>query len=135
VSAADADTAIAVSVVPGQSHDAPQLKGMLDQAAERVSAMKQVVGDKGFDGAEQRQACLDHGAKPVIPHRSNTKEPTRLNQTAYRARNEIERLLGKAKEFRRIATRYEKLKRTFCGLIHLVLGFLRVRRTINVNTA
>ena len=46
----------------------------------------------------------------------------------------MERLIGKAKQFRRIATRYDKLKTTYLGLLHLVFGFIRLRRVSNVNT-
>jgi transposase len=135
VTAADEDTAITVDVVPGQEHDAPHLEAMLDRTAMRVADVEQVVGDKGFDGAPQREACTARGATPVIPHRSNKKERGRLNRKAYRERNMIERLFGKLKEFRRVATRYEKLKQTFLGIIHLALGFIRLKRTAKVNTA
>jgi transposase len=47
----------------------------------------------------------------------------------------IERWFAKLKEFRRVATRYEKLKQTFLGMIHLALGFIRLRAKVNVNTA
>jgi transposase len=56
---------------------------------------------------------------------------------AYRERNRVERLFGKVKQFRRVATRYEKLKGTYLGMIHLALGFIRLRRlrpSRNVNT-
>jgi hypothetical protein len=44
-------------------------------------------------------------------------------------------LFGKLKQFRRVATRYEKLKQTFLGVLHLALGFIRLRKlTSNVNT-
>lgn len=43
-------------------------------------------------------------------------------------------MLGKAKQFRRFATRYEKLKVTFLGVVHLALGFVRLRRASIVNT-
>ena len=45
----------------------------------------------------------------------------------------MERLFGKAKQFRRVATRYEKLKVTYLGMLHLVLGFIRLRKQRNVN--
>lgn len=128
LTAADEDTAIAVDVVPGQAHEASQLGPMLDVTAARVPGMEEVVGDKGFDGERQRQACRDRGAKPVIPFKSCWAAPGQLNEKAYRARNRIERLLGKLKEFRRVATRYEKLKQTFLGIIHLALGFIRLKR-------
>ena len=131
LSAVDEDTAIAVEVVPGHAHDAPHLQPLLDKTAERVPDMQEVVGDKGFDGEPQRAACEAHGAKPVIPYRSNRKQPKRFNRKAYRERNKIERLFAKAKEFRRIATRYDKLKEMFLGMIHVVLGFIRLKRNVN----
>jgi transposase len=121
-------------VVPGQDHDAPHLGAILDQTAQRVQEIDQVVGDKGFDGEPQRQACRDHGATPVIPYKSNSTTKGRLNRRAYRHRNKVERLFGKLKEFRRVATRYDKLKQTYLGMIHLALGFIRLRQLANVNT-
>jgi transposase len=129
LTAADEDTAIAVEVVPGQTHEASRLGSILDATAERVPDMEEVVGDKGFDGEPQRQACRDHGAKAVIPYKANRKAAGRLNKKAYRQRNQVERLFGKLKEFRRVATRYEKLKETFLGMIHLALGFIRLKQT------
>jgi transposase len=92
---------------------------MLDKTAARVGATDQVVGDKGFDGERQREACRARGAAPVIPAKSNR----------------VERLFGKLKEFRRVATRYDKKKRMFLGWLHLVLGFIRLRARTNVNRA
>jgi transposase len=106
---------------------------MLDQTVARLPVINQVVGDKGFDGETQRQACSARGASPVIPYRSTTKTRKRVNRKAYAERNMIERLFGKAKEFRRVATRYEKLKQVFLGMLHLALGFIRLRSTMIVN--
>ena len=128
LTAADEDTAIAVDVVPGQTHEASHLELILEATATRVPDMEEVVGDKGFDGDGQRQTCRDHGAKPVIPFKLNRTTVGRFNKKAYRERNRIERLFGKLKEFRRVATRYEKLKQTFLGIIHLALGFIRLKR-------
>jgi transposase len=123
-----------VDVVAGHRHDAPLLDPLLGQAAARVGDMDQVVGDKGFDGGPQRQACRARGAEPVIPAKCNRLNPEPLDVPAYRERNRVERLIGKLKEFRRVATRYDKRKRMFLGWLHLVLGFIRLRTT-NVNTA
>lgn len=119
----------------GQRHDAPRLKPMVAATAARVGAIDQVVGDKGFDGAPQRRACRDHGAEPVIPARKNRVDPEPLDEAAYRERNRVERLFAEAKEFRRVATRYDKRKRMFLGWLHLVLGFIRLRAKTNVNRA
>lgn len=124
-----------MEVVAGNRHDAPRLKPMLAATAARVGAIDQVVGDKGFDGEPQRQACRDRGAEPVIPPRRNRVDPEPLDAAAYRERNRVERLFAKAKEFRRVATRYDKRKRVFLGWLHLVLGFIRLRAKTNVNRA
>lgn len=135
VTAADENTAIVVEVVPGQSADAPLLEPMLERTIERVPHFDEMVGDKGFDGDEQRLACIDRDVFPNIPNRANRKEPWAFMAEGYVERNRVERLLGKAKQFRRVATRYEKLKETFLGFIHLTLGFIRLRALANVNTA
>ncbi len=93
-----------------------------------------VGADKGFDGDPQRHACLDRGAFPNIPNERNRTDPWPFDPAGYRGRNKVERLFGKAKQFRRFATRYEKLRAMFLGVVHLVLGFLRLRRLATVNT-
>lgn len=135
VTAADENTALVVDVVAGPVNDAPLLEPMLERTIERVPHFDELVGDKGFDGDEQRLSCIDRDVFPNIPNRSNRREPWPFMPEGYRERNRIERLLGKAKQFRRIATRYEKLKETFLGIIHLALGFIRLKASVNVNTA
>jgi transposase len=108
---------------------------MLDAALRRVGAVDELVGDKGFDGDAQRMACIDRDVVPVIPNQTNRAEPWPFEPRPYRQRNRVERLFAKAKPFRRVATRYEKLKQTFLGVLHLALGFIRLRKlTTNVNT-
>ena len=135
VTAADEDTALAVDVVPGQDGDAPLLVPMLDRTLERVPVIDELVGDKGFDGDALREECLERDVNPNIPLKAN-RDPDKWAWYAegYKERNRVERLFGKAKQFRRVATRYEKLKATYLGLLHLVLGFIRLRRRTNVNT-
>jgi transposase len=133
VTAADEDTALAVDVLPGQAGDAPQLHRMLDRTEERVP-VEEVVGDKAFDGDAPRAGCLDRGIHTVIPNKANRVDPWPFDEVAYRERNRIERLFAKLKQFRRVATRYEKLKVTFLGMVHLALGFIRLRKSVNVNT-
>jgi transposase len=135
VIAADEDTALAVDVVPGQAGEAPRLVPLLERALGRVGYIDEVVGDKAFDGDRLREQCLERDVNPNIPLKSN-RDPQRWawDRDGYRERNRVERLFGKAKQFRRIATRYEKLKVTYLGLLHLTLGFIRLRRQTNVNT-
>ena len=135
VTAADEDTALAVDVVPGQAGDAPLFVPMLDRTLERVEGIDEMVGDKAFDGDELRRECLERDVNPNIPLKANRDpESWAFDADGYKERNRVERLFGKVKQFRRIATRYEKLKATYLGLLHLVLGFIRLRRRTNVNT-
>ncbi len=136
VTAADEDSVIAVDVVPGQAGDAPLLVPMLDKTLDRVPAVDEVVGDKAFDGDRLREQCLDRDVNPNIPLKAN-RDPERwaFDEAGYRERNRVERLFAKLKQFRRVATRYEKLKVTYLGLLHLTLGFIRLRKQANVNTA
>ena len=88
---------------------------------------KQAVADKGYDSAEIRGALMADGMKPVIPSRSNSVDPVRLNRKAYRERNRIERLISKLKQFRRVATRYDKLAVTFMAFVHITSALIMCR--------
>ena len=135
MTAADEDTALAVDVVPGQAHDAPLLERMLDRTMERQPVIDELMGDKGFDGDGQRSACIGRDVFANIPNKRNRIDPWPFFAEDYVERNRVERLFAKLKQFRRVATRYDKLKETFLGFIHLTLGFIRLRSAVNVNTA
>ena len=79
-----------------------------------------VIADKGFD-ADQR--VLDPlkraGKKVVIPPKANRKERREYDQELYKERHLIENFFAKLKQFRAIATRYDKTARNFLAAIHL----------------
>ena len=133
LTASDEDTALAVDVIPGHAGDAPQMHRMLDRTLDRV-VVDEVVADKAYDGDALRAGCVDRGVGTVIPNKVNRVDPWPFDPAAYRDRNKVERLFGKLKGFRRVATRYDKLKRTFLGFLHLALGFIRLKRLESVNT-
>lgn len=133
--ATDEDTVVAVDIVPGQASDAPLLEPMLKATCERLPVVDELVGDKAFDGDPQRQACVDRNVFPNVPNKKNRLDPWPFMPDGYRQRNKVERLFAKAKQFRRFATRYEKLRAMFLGVVHLVFGFIRLRKLNNVNTA
>jgi transposase len=113
---------------------------VLAEAKGALGRIDEVLGDKGFDSDEIRSACLEeHDALPVIPNRSNRKDPWPWDDEMkgiYKERNRVERAFSKAKQFRRFATRYEKLRERFLGLVRLVFGFIHVKKTaLSVNTA
>jgi len=82
-------------------------------------AMRALIADKGYDGDNLRAQIVDCGAKPVIPNKSNRVVVHPFNKRAYKGRNVIERCFCRLKDFRRIATRYDKLARNFLAAVHL----------------
>lgn len=84
---------------------------------EHATGMGSVIADKGYDAntlIEQIQAA---GAEAIIPPRSNRKTPRSYDTHRYRARNLVERFFNQLKQFRRIATRYEKLAKHFAAMV------------------
>jgi len=77
------------------------------------------MGDKGYDGDSLRQDLLIHGILPVIPPKSNRKDPPSCDYHAYRDRNRIERMFNRLKQSRRIATRFDKTIISFMGFLNL----------------
>ena len=77
-----------------------------------------VVADRGYASDTIRTQLWDMGAKPVIPAKAN-EAPVRCPDFIYKHRNEVERLWGRLKERRAVATRYEKLAQSFMGVLSL----------------
>ena len=71
-----------------------------------------LLGDKAYDAEAIRRTLRRQHTTPVIPKRKNAKP--RFNRGLYRERNRIERLINRLKQFRRIATRYEKRAENGC---------------------
>jgi transposase len=80
---------------------------------------KMVVADKGYDSDEFRQWLTEHGITPCIPPRSNRKKACSYSKRTYRKRHVIENFFERIKNFRRVATRYDKLAETFLGFVCL----------------
>lgn len=130
---------IAVDIAEGQRHDARLAGPILTEAKVAIGVVDEVLGDMAFDSDAIRGTILeDLDALPVIPNKTNRTEPWPWDEEmaeAYKQRNRIERLFGKAKQFRRFATRYDKLRDVYLGLVRLVLGFINVKRLAkSVNT-
>jgi len=83
-----------------------------------------VIADKGYDADALVQRIQASGARAVIPPRSNRKELRVYDMHLYKDRNLIERFFARIKHFRRIATRYEKLARSYMAFLHLVCTFV-----------
>ncbi|MGX1501343.1 transposase, partial [Labrenzia sp. MBR-25] len=89
------------------------------------------LADKGYDGDAVRQSLLLAGISPVIPPKSNRKEPIACDFRAYKDRNRIERMFNKVKQFRRIATRYDKTKASFAAFLNLAAARIWLRDFVN----
>src|ERR1700719_2416422 len=96
--------------------------------AERLiatgKASKRLIGGKAYDSAELRQWLKDRGTKPVIPNRSNRKQLFSFNRRLYKERRRIENAFGRLKDFRRIATRYDRLARNVLASVHIVAALV-----------
>ena len=86
--------------------------------AEEIPAAM-LVGDKGYDSDGFRQWLLARGIRPCIPPRSNRKHPTSYSKPSYRKRHVVENFFERIKNFRRVATRYDKLAETYLGFVCL----------------
>ena len=106
--AADARTAITFSLSPGQEHDAPQGRKLLQRMGQQSDRLHLVM-DRAYEGDETRQLALDLGVHPVVPPKSTRLTPWEYDKEVYKRRNEIERLFRRLKGIRRIFSRFEKL--------------------------
>ena len=99
----------------GQAHD---LVGA-DALVPHLQAQS-VIADRAYDADERvRHLLARRGQRAVIPSRSNRKNPYRYDRELYKARHLIENLFAKLKQYRGIATRYDKTAINFLGAIHL----------------
>jgi len=76
-----------------------------------------LIADKGYDSDRFRHALAERGITPCIPGRRNRKRPINHDNDLYRQRNLIERMFGRLKDWRRIATRYDRCAHTFFSAI------------------
>ena len=87
--------------------------------------------DKGYDGDGVRSALLMRNILPVIPPKANRREPISCDFKAYKDRNRIERMFNRLKQFRRIATRYDKTALSFIGFLCLAAAKLWLPSFVN----
>jgi transposase len=87
---------------------------------EKVGDAGHLIADKGYDADAFRKALRATGTRPVIPGRSNRRRKIDYDKTRYRDRHLIENAFCRLKDFRRVATRYDKLARNFLSAVALV---------------
>lgn len=106
-------------LTPGQWADCGQALPLLDGLSASY-----VVADKGYDANFVVEAITLQGGEAVMPPRSHRKEQRAYDKAIYSARNLVERLFLKLKNFRRVATRYERLTVTYAAMINLAASLL-----------
>ena len=94
---------------PGQAHDSTVAGSLLAD----LPPDSFLLADKAYDAEWIRKLIEDRDAVPIIPDRRGAKNTHAFSKLLYRLRNRIERCFNKLKQFRRIATRYEKLAANF----------------------
>jgi transposase len=111
---------IALLLTGGEAHDCP----VAERLIRRVKPAKRMLGDKAYDSAELREELDDLGTKPVIPNRSNRKQPFSFSKRLYKGRWRIESAFNRLKDFRRIATRYDRLARNYLASVCLAAALV-----------
>ncbi len=130
---------MAFALSPGQAHDAPEGRKLLEgmgklpdapapgEAAPAVLAGTALVMDKAYEDDAARALARDLGFEPVVPPKSSRTEPWEYDRELCKRRNEVERLFRRLKGFRRVSTRYDKLDRMFLGFVVFALIFETLR--------
>jgi transposase len=73
---------------------------------------RELLGDRGYDSDAFRAALIDRGITPCIPPRKNRKAPSTYDKVLYRQRHRVENAFGRIKDWRRVATRYDRCAHT-----------------------
>jgi transposase len=118
--------AVDIRITAGQAGDAPMGEELID-AIDTREGIRQAAMDKAYDSNAIRAKLEAKGINPIIPPKANRLEIIVYDKEQYKQRNTVERLFNRIKQFRRVATRYEKLKETFLAFVILALIIIVLR--------
>lgn len=105
---------VVLKLTGAEAADSPHLPGLI--AGIETGA---VLADKGYDSDADRAAIRRRGAEPCIPPRRNRTAAIAYDRHLYKERNAAERFFGRVKQYRRVATRYDKKAANFLGFVWL----------------
>jgi transposase len=118
-------------LTPGQHHEAPVLIPLMTQGAVKRRGPgrpkrrpTRLIGDKAYSSRAIRQYLRRHGIRLTIPRKRGEQRTGPFDRRLYRQRNKIERLINRLKQFRRIATRYEKRAANYLAMLCLATTIL-----------
>ncbi|WP_172460518.1 IS5 family transposase [Moraxella osloensis] len=111
-------------VTGGNVHDSQVANDLI----EVIQEAQYFIADKGYDSQEIRDKAIEHGMKAIIPKRKNAKQPNPdFDSYLYKLRHLVENAFARLKQFRSIATRYEKLARNFKSMLYLACSIIHAK--------
>ena len=119
VAASDRDGVI-FSLSAGNCGDGPEGRALLRQLGPTNHPVYLLM-DRAYEGDETRALAVKLGYTPVVPPKSNRKDPWDYDKELYKQRNQVERRFRRIKRFRRIFTRYDKLDVIFLTFVYFAL--------------
>ena len=109
-------------LLPGQRHDSVGVQPLIEGVVFGA-----LLGDKAFDIDWLRAELEGRGAAAVIPPKANRKAAISFDREMYRWRHLIENTFAKLKEFRAVATRYDKTDSSYAAIIQLAAAIIASR--------
>ena len=110
-------------LTPGETHDVQGFGALFRMIGDRVKAL---LADRGYDANAIRAEIAFHGIQAVIPAKRGRRNPAAHDRPKYRLRSRIEQFFGKLKNWKRIATRYDKTRTSHLGFVNLASVLLRL---------
>lgn len=111
---------LAFLLTGGQTHDAVPAIPLLEQIEVAGS---NILGDKAYGSEPIREWISAQGGTYTIPPRENAKKPWKVDWYLYKERHLVECFFNKIKHFRRVATRYDKLAKSFLAFVYVATIF------------
>ncbi len=130
VACTDEVTAVATLLTEGPRHDSIAFPALYAEARQN-GQVQRVVADKAYDGNPIRRMLAADGVKTTIPSPSHRRVKARCLRRIYRLRHKVENYFRKLFDFRRVATRYDKLARCYLAFVRIAAVTVLVRHFVN----
>ena len=118
----ESGTALRFILTAGQRNDITQAENLM--AGLDFEAF---LADKAYDSDKLLEPLIEKGVKIVVPSRANRTIQREIDEELYKERNQIERLIGKLKHYRRVFSRYDKLAKNYLSFVHFAGALIKLR--------
>lgn len=122
-------------LTPGQRHEATTFDRLMAQGAVKRPGRgrprtrpDRAVGDKGYSSRAIRRSCRQRGIRHTIPHRTDECRTGPFDRAVYRLRARVEHTINRCKQFRSLATRYDKSADSYRALWTIAMTILWIGR-------